>query len=642
MKELADITERYLGFLVAPLVDGKRKVRKALELEAKVEFLCKGQIMDASNPYHGSWGDVTTNSDWKLAHGGNVFARIKTLAWGWAAEGTRYTRSEDLAERLRAAWRYFHQFVHPDCEFPLNWWSWQIGIPWHLSETYIMAKEVFSLDEQEQIVDTLKYLVDHIDKSMIGANGVWGALNYLRRSIITGEVEFLEKASEWVTRECMIRSVNGIMQDYTYSFHGNAVHMGYGSSQFHDVGLFIYLLGDSVWQISEEALTNFSNWLLEFVQWTIYKGAIDPFIIGREISRGDDVAKEDARLILDGALYASSIFLPRKDEILTFCSREIAEGLEPGTDLGVHLFKGAMPQQLVGNRYWDSIEYMVSRTQSYYCSVKMSSTKTKSWFSIWDENVQGWHTSDGQLVLKPKGDEYFGHVIPTQDWTRLTGITRADGFRMPREQLGHSPYVTGTVSDDGRFGCCGVDFLIRDEDDKELKAKKSYFFFEDFFIVLGSDIGCDRDVEVETIVRQVALPMELDDGYKASILELEGGMTGILGFDCAYMVPSEAEVDYSINTRSANWRSVSKRMMYHNDEVFTRTFELITLKHGKGARNGEYMVIYVPGSGVSMERLCEIQRSVVVVKKDSTAHVVKYLPDNVTMEVRWGESARVF
>jgi hypothetical protein len=418
---LVGLRERFRNLLVEKHEDEIRAP------DERAQKLVDEQIVDENHSLYGGWGDVSCAEDELLSHGGATFRHLGGLAAAWGTPGSRFEGDDEVALRLNLAWRFYHRFVHVGCAFPNNWWAWQIGIPIQLGDTMLLAGDAFDEDARQDLVDTMKYLVDHIRTEMTGANGMWGAMNYVRYALMSGEEDYVDRASKWAAQECEIRPVNGILSDYSYSFHGSAVHMGYGRSHFADVGRYVYVMGDSLWQLPELALSNYVNWLLEFIRWTIVDDGIDPFIIGREISRGESGLK--ATSIIDGALLAGSAPIPRRDEVLGFCKQAIDDGLMPSNPVAKELAEsldGEASGALYGARYWPVVEYFSARRPQFTASVKMSSTQTKSWFSINKENLKAKHTSDGHLILRPRGNAFMNGVIPSMDWDRLTGITRTD------------------------------------------------------------------------------------------------------------------------------------------------------------------------------------------------------------------------
>ena len=268
----------------------------------------------------------------------------------------------------------------------------------------------------------------------------------------------------------------------------------------------------------------------------------------------------------------------------------------------------------------------------------MSSPKTKSWFSIADENIKGWHTSDGHLILRMKDSDFLDGVIPTMDWERLTGITRSDGIRMPRETEGQSTFVCGTVSEDETIGCCGVDFLIQMEDDTTLRARKSWFFLGDAIVALGSDISCDGPNEVETIVRQCVLPRDSrwnwgdDDSADSAIVH---------GHDCAYLFPEPTGRQTRTERRSGSWSDINLRRGRVSEDEETRDFAYLTIPHGIQPTDAGYCVVYLPGFDAQAAATWNRESSPDIVQRDSDCHSILDKASGRTLTIRWGSEASI-
>lgn len=622
--DFEQVKARFKALLVETRKDELQK------LEADVDALLRGQVLDASDDGYGGWRDVSSAEDEGISSGGASFTKLVTLAKAWGSPQCKFAGDAEVAKRLHLAWQFYNRFVHSGCEFPNNWWAWQIGLPMHLGNTLLVAEGAFEDDVRESMVETLAYLVENIRTTMTGANAMWGGMNHLRYGLITGQTDHIALASEWAANECEIRPVNGILSDYSYSFHGMAVHMGYGRSHFSDVGRYVYVMGDSQWQLPEKALSNVSNWLLEFVRWTLVGQGIDPFIIGRECSRGEVALR--GTLIIDGALLLSSAPIPRRDEVMAFCRRAVNEGLLPSIPVASEIANGLTvdaSEPLYGTRYWPVIEYLSARRETFTASVKMSSTNTKSWFSIRNENLKAQHTSDGHLILRTREDAFLDGVLPTMDWNRLTGITRTDGIAMPRETEGQSSFVGGVA--EGDLGCCGVDFKIEMEDGTGLFAKKSWFFIGDVIVALGSDILCSGAQEVETVIRQVVLR----DNWQAQNITEDGLL---VGSDCVYVFPDEMNVQVRVAQRTGRWHDLSLRQP-EDGELLSRDYELITLSHGVKPNGADYAVVYLPNWTEADAKTWWQSKPFEIVQKDNQAHVIRETKSGKTLSVIWGDRA---
>lgn len=649
------IKDRYINSLLGkPDEQGRQFSYNPEILKVRVEKELLTQIIDTEHELFGSWGEINKNKLMALAHGGAVLQHLLTLARGWRLYGTKYTMSCEIAYRLQIAWEFYCQYVYPGCPFPINWWSWEVGIPWVLTDIYLIAQDAFKPEQQKQLEETIKYLTSKVryNINVRGTNGIWMAYNHLRRGLITGCIDSMEKAATWIRAVHEIEYTGeGIQYDYSYKYHGSSLNMGYGIAHFQTIGLYIYLTYETPWCIGEKKMELFSDWCLKFVKWLVYKNGIDPFIIDRNNTRGDNSDRNMANNLLEGALYAIQVPIPQREEVANFCRREIKAGFT-----GIDEFTASAVKQLMKDtrkvsvdckaKYWPTVEYMISYRPDYFASVKMCSDKTIGWHSIWKENLKGWHISDGQLIIKVSGEEYRNNALPAMDWERLGGITRADGFKLPAETLGQSPFVCGISSEDGRMSCCGMDFFIKRSDEKVLKAKKSYYFIDDIIIMLGSNIYCDSDDGVETIIRHVVLPE-----YKEEELITPKQLNNpcmIEGVDCIYVFPEPIKVNKSQELRKGMWVDLNMVDSYvnvdgdHGHTIHTKAFETLLIPHGIKPVSEGYAVIYLPTCKSCQVDISGILSKIKIECKDNNEHCVHYVPDKKNLKIKWGEGASIF
>ena len=117
------VVERFRNLLI------EKREEEIRRTEAKAEALLRDQITDESDPLCGGWGDVTRIEDNVLSYNGATFGQMFGLAQAWGTPGCRFEGDAEVARRLSLAWRFYRKLVHVGCEFPNNWWAWQVGMP---------------------------------------------------------------------------------------------------------------------------------------------------------------------------------------------------------------------------------------------------------------------------------------------------------------------------------------------------------------------------------------------------------------------------------------------------------------------------------------------------------------------------------
>ena len=119
----------------------------------------------------------------------------------------------------------------------------------------------------------------------------------------------------------------------------------------------------------------------------------------------------------------------------------------------------------------------------------MSSQRTRASECCNDEGKQSHHLADGLTYLLRDGGEYRD-IFPVWDWRRLPGTTavQAPGALDPAGVGGRGEKTfVGGVSD-GEYG-----LAVMELGRGGLRARKSWFYFDESFVCLGTGIGCDNE-----------------------------------------------------------------------------------------------------------------------------------------------------
>src|SRR5690606_13694531 len=97
--------------------------------------------------------------------------------------------------------------------------------------------------------------------------------------------------------------------------------------------------------------------------------------------------------------------IPRKDELDAFFARLHGSG-----------------EQLSGNRYFWTSDFMTHHRPEFYVSLKASSTRTLATEIGNYENLKGHHLGDGMMFIMRTGTEY-DQTFPVWNWEQLPGTT---------------------------------------------------------------------------------------------------------------------------------------------------------------------------------------------------------------------------
>ena len=186
---------------------------------------------------------------------------------------------------------------------------------------------------------------------------------------------------------------------------------------------------------------------------------------------------------------------------------------------------------LIGNRMFYISDYMTHHRPGFFASARMFSNRTIGTEECNGENLRGHHLADGASYLARRGDEYTGDVPALWDWHKIPGTTVSQGeftdsgdlhtipdnFLFPEyeatslkehaspnaavltlKRWGKTDFVGGVS--DGMYGATCFDLAVL-----SLRARKSWFFFDDAYVCLGAGIADPAEADVFTTVNQCRL-----------------------------------------------------------------------------------------------------------------------------------------
>jgi hyaluronate lyase len=445
------------------------------------------------------------------------------------------------------------------------------------------------------------------------------------------------------TAECQVQEGEGIKEDYSFHQHGPLLYTGgYGRGFTEDVARYIWIARGTRYQIPEAGLDAFAHYVLDGAVWCIYENYYDPSVRGREITRGNDHPQQVPLSLLVLAHVAN----PRREEAI-------------GAAKSFHQFTPSYRMQAaplwsaikdtpiaaslpMGHRhYWES-DYTVHRGAGYFASLRMFSVRTKAAELINGEGLTSWHQSDGLLWVFLHGGDYVTHdVLPTLDWLRLPGTTVERRQLKPAEGYEQQPRpatraFVGGVSTKDR----GVSAMELAAAASPLTARKSWFFFGDEIVCLGSDIDCPTDRPAETVVNQwpltdPAAPLTVDGQVQPSSLPWHEVLPDPKWAHCdgiGYYFPEPAHLEAQRAVQTGVWRSMTET---GSEATHSNPFLTLWFDHGTQARGASYSYAILPAKTAAQTEAYAASNPITILAHDSRAHAVRQNARNAVGVVFW-------
>ncbi|MGL5786041.1 MAG: chondroitinase family polysaccharide lyase [Bacteroidales bacterium] len=311
--------------------------------------------------------------------------------------------------------------------------------------------------------------------------------------------------------------------------------------------------------------------------------------------------------------------------------------------------KGYTPDEYTNiNRTYPYSALQVHRKNGWMAAVKGYSKYVWDFETDGGENWYGYNQSSGELSIYSGADESglinaesSGTGYNGWDWSHVPGTTtlalsledirkKVESFQWAKM----SPeFYTGGVSHLGENGMFAMKYNdIRQN--QTMKANKSYFFFGDKLIMLGSDIVNNHDTcsSAHTTLFQnliangkpvyvngkavnaLGTTMELGNNDKATLVDIA---------DNAYYIPGKSKVHFHYKEQS----SYNDR----NHSVTKGNYATAWIEHDKSSSDNYEYAVMINGGVSGAEYLSSDPGSVyTVIRKDATAHIVHSNELNMT------------
>lgn len=454
-----------------------------------------------------------------------------------------------------------------------NWWHRIIGYPKDLMVSLLlMSDEMKRFDPKlyNKCIDYQLYSwAQPKQRAQEGANGTDICKFTFATAVITGNEVLLNEVID--KANSLIRIVHGdkeegIQPDFSFSQHtgsGRQLYLAtYGREYIDGVIYFMELIKGTSFQFQPEKIDIIEQLFLNGVAWAWYKNEMD--------------ASQCGRKIVDENTGPSFVALTKR-----LCTLNTPRKAELGEMLNMMNGKS----ELTGNKVYPRHDYMLHRGKGYMTTARMTSTRTVGNEAGNGQGLENYHTGDGANYIKVKGNEY-SPIYASWNWKRIPGTTIiADSRKMPQPMWGkggegNNDYASG--ASDGRNG---VAAFIYSKD--SLDAHKSWFFFDDYFVALGSGINSLRsDAPAVTTVNQTTLSGEVAVAdASGKVAKMDAGAQDISRLwhnDVGYLFES--------GTGSSPFNA-------QIEKAAKNSILWIANDHGTATKNGTYAYAVYPNTG---------------------------------------------
>ena len=424
-----------------------------------------------------------------------------------------------------------------------NWWWQQFGTLHAVAKLLLLAPSGTSLAAANATIFPRLSLEDIAAFS--GANRVWGTFIFALVGAASGDVVRVDAAVPLLHDAMYASDSDGIQADASFHQHGPLAYMsfGYGAHFVANALSMEVAARGTRWAMNASTWGGLTRYILDGARWTLrgsefniglmgrhntYYGDIDSFGIAKghyhhfaaysafplafpPLAASPGVAvgwvpllplapttNDAATAPFSSALAAHYARLfpafataPRGDELMQLHA-QVAAG-------------NGSASAVVGHAHFYKSDAAAHVRAGFALVLHLFSNRTLNTECVNGEGVQNRAMADGLLTVQVTGQEYRD-VAPVWRWSLAPGTTELQtniayecGDAQILDASERRPFVGGVG--DGWTGAAALDFRRVDEG-SALTARKSWFFFEEGAVAVGTDIVGDGRFNVTTAIDQ--------------------------------------------------------------------------------------------------------------------------------------------
>ncbi len=565
---------------------------------------------------NGTWPDIEytseSRSNWDpLRHMQNMMV----LARAYKSKSSEYYNDNSV---LEAALKALEFWCNAGIQCP-NWWYNEIGSPKIIAPLLILLEDEIS----ESLMIKAIEVIDLAKISGTGQNKVWFSGIVFMKALLLNDKELLEASSQAIREELVMAQdgAEGIQSDYSFHQHGSQLQFGnYGLAFAASISYWMRIFNSTSYDFTESQKTDMRNYMLNGITTTVWHGAMDVSCCGRQLFVNSMYGKGASLLI--SCLNMMYIDKEHRQEYEDYISRN---------------FVAPYANNLTGNIHYDISKYTIHRAADFFFSVKMCSTTIIGGETTNNENLKGYHMSDGATMIYVDGDEYHD-IFPIWDSRYIPGTTVALNDKPLK---GFSDYSYYNSSDfvggdsDGMYGVTAMEYR-RDG----VSADKSWFFFDDVVLCLGCNIASEEDDSLVTTLNQANFKGSAN--YLTATNEVCDVVNGadyikatkLLSDNVGYESLDGQEIELRVKEQVGTWNDVAH--FYSIEEVKGDVF-MARIVHNS-SKGGSYAYAVTPKVESSdFYSRNPLTNNYKVIQNDSQATIVESKKDNIIMAVFWQE-----
>ena len=532
------------------------------------------------------------------------------LAKAYKSKGSSYYKSKKLKERITTSLKYWaaNDF------FGDNWHNNQISTPNNL--VHLML--VFGDNLPKDLIDKTQPMIGRAHMKASGARPsgdrivIAGIL--AKNLLFIGDRKQFDEIIELIEGEVKFSTGTRGMQ-HDFSFHhrvdrvNNTTSYGYGKYA-NAFGEWSYYVANTKYAFSVEKINHLVDYYLDGIYKQLVYGVYTDISVKNRSITHKATFKPQGTLEIERLLFGTDY---RKEEL-----EEI-----------IRLRKGEAKPSLSFSKFFWQTEHFVFQRPNFYTTVRMHSTRNRNMEVPYNgPGKTTHHRADGTNYLQLKGDEYH-NIWPVYDWQKVSGTTVVQKPELygPTEiqKDGLTDFV-GAVTD-GLYGAVAYDFRSPHD---FVSAKKSWFFFDEEYVCIGTDIKSSKRQPVFTTINQVLMRSDVAGKINGQIIAKMGkasrklsAVKWIYQDKVGYIFPDTTTIFLSNQAEEGRWSDITDQINI-SEELVTKDVFTLGFDHGERPSDASYQYIVIPD--VSEEEITETSddnRGIEILSSSSQIHAVK-------------------
>lgn len=553
------------------------------------------------------------------------------MSLSYSKKNSKFYRNRKLKKDINTSLKFWvkNDFV------AANWWYNLVFLP----RSFIDICLVMEKDINKDVFDKMKEIISRSNMDSPWARPSADRARIAdvvgRYQILFGNEKEFEKIAPIIKSELKLSTgKRGLQIDN--SFH-HRVHrenntVEYGTAYADTFVRWIAYLVNTKYTFSGEKIKLIVDFYLDGITKHAAFGKLsEPGSANRELSRKKET------------LVFSSKMLETIKKITNYRKSEIQEIID--------LRKGKLYNTSLSfaKFYWQS-EFFVFQRPNFYTSVRMFSIRNRNVeLAHNNEGIMHHHKGDGANHLTVDGSEYF-NIWPVYDWQKIPGTTVLQKPKMPSvnrlQKDGFTDFVGATT--DGMYGTVGFNFISPHDG---IRAKKSWFFFDEEYVCLGAGIASNNfSNSVNTTINQSFLNGNVVISNQKGEKIIEKGVHKLDSINwvhhngIGYIFPEPTKISINNQMQRGKWSDINKQASSSTELVEKEVFK-IWFDHGKrpqgenlwlypgkmGAIEVGYQYIVVPN--VVASSLQQHKNNITVLSNNSQIQAVKHEKLGITQIV---------